>query len=85
MNIYIVRSSDPLDMEGSPDVAGVFLNEELANDARDFLKKEHIEFYRTNYPDRDMSKFYFDFEVEPWPVHDSLDDFKTELKKGRPE
>lgn len=73
MEIYIIRASNPLDMEGSADVVACFLDENIANEAAAKLNAEQEAGCRKVWKDRWRS-FAIDYEVEARPVQTSADD-----------
>ena len=80
MEIYIIRASNPLDMEGSPDVAAVFIDEELAEEAAELLNKEQEAECRRTWKDRWRS-FAIRYETEAHPVQTSLESVVAYLKE----
>jgi hypothetical protein len=73
MEIYIIRASNPLDMEGSADVVACFLDKNVADEAAGKLKAEQEAGCRKVWKDRWRS-FAIDYEVEAHPVQTSADD-----------
>jgi hypothetical protein len=67
MNIYIIRAENPLDMEGSADVAAVFLDENLAQEAATALNAQAETENRKVYKDSWRS-FAHHYEVQAHPV-----------------
>lgn len=67
MNIYIIRAENPLDMEGSADVAAVFLDENLAQEAATALNTQAETENRKVYKDQWRS-YAIDYTVQTHPV-----------------
>lgn len=67
MNIFIIRAENPLDMEGSADVAAVFVDENLAQEAAAALNAQAEAENRKVYKDRWRS-FAIDYTVQTHPV-----------------
>lgn len=67
MEIYIIRAENPLDMEGSADVAAVFLDENLAQEAATALNTQAETENRKVYGDRWRS-MATEYRVEAHPV-----------------
>lgn len=76
MEIYIIRASNPLDMEGSPDVAAVFMDKDVAEETADKLNAEQEEVNRKDWKDRWRS-FAIEYRVEAHPVQTSADEAVT--------
>jgi hypothetical protein len=72
MEIYIIRASNPLDMEGSPDVAAVFIDYALANETSTKLNAQQELHYRKLYKDRWRS-FAIEYTVETHPIQNDVD------------
>ena len=71
--IYIIRASNPLDMEGSPDVVSCFLDKDIAEEAAAKLNAEQEAGCRKVWKDRWRS-FAIEYEVEAHPVQTSADE-----------
>lgn len=67
MNIFIIRAENPLDMEGSADVAAVFLDENLAQETATALNAQAEAETRKVYKDRWRS-MAIEYRVEAHPV-----------------
>lgn len=67
MNIFIIRAENPLDMEGSADVAAVFLDENLAQETAAALNAQAETENRKVYKDRWRS-MAIEYRVEAHPV-----------------
>lgn len=65
MELFVIRSDDPLDHEGSPDVTAIFKNEDAAKEAVRLLNKAAEESLRPRWGDRWRS-FAPYYEVESW-------------------
>lgn len=79
MNIFIMRAESPLDMEGSPDVAAVFADKDVAEETAELLNKEQEEAARAVWGDR-WRAFATRYEIEPWEALTSVDDAVKRLK-----
>lgn len=73
MEIFIIRASNPLDMEGSADVVACFLDKSIADEAAEKLNAEQEAECRKVWKDRWRS-FAIEYEVEARPVQTSVDD-----------
>lgn len=67
MDIYIIRAENPLDMEGSADVAAVFTDYALAQEAATALNAQAEAENRKVYGDRWRS-IAIDYKVQTHPV-----------------
>lgn len=65
--IFVIRSKNPLDMEGSPDVVAVTANQDYAKSAARKLNAAQEEYHRKRAGERWRS-FASQYEVETWPV-----------------
>jgi hypothetical protein len=79
MEIYIIRAENPLDMEGSPDVATVFFDKSLAEDTAELLNKAQEEECRKVWKDRWRS-FAISYAVQAHPVQISVEGALEYLK-----
>lgn len=79
MEIYIIRAENPLDMEGSPDVAAVFFDKDVAEEVAEKLNAEQEEENRKVWKDRWRS-FSIRYEVQAHPVQTSVEGAMEYLK-----
>lgn len=68
--VFIIRSTHPLDMEGSPDVEAIFFDEEKANKECDLLNENSIAVTKLVWKERYQS-FASTYKVEAWDVKDA--------------
>lgn len=76
MEIYIIRASNPLDMEGSADVAAVFVDKDVAEETAEKLNAAQEAECRKVWKDRWRS-FAIEYRVEAHPVQTSADEAIT--------
>lgn len=65
MSVYVIRSMNRLEMEGSPDIESIW-------DARDLADAEAERLTQVNEKDEPRAGFRTDYEVEQWHVHSDL-------------
>lgn len=73
MEIYIIRASNPLDMEGSADVAAVFVDKDVAEETAEKLNEAQEAECRKVWKDRWRS-FAIDYEVQSHQVQTNADE-----------
>lgn len=72
MDIYIIRAANPLDMEGSADVAAVFLDKALADEAASELNAQAERENRKVYKDQWRS-YAIDYTVQTHRAQTDVD------------
>jgi hypothetical protein len=68
--VFVVRSRDPLDHEGSPDVVAVLSNEYAAKELAEKLGQAEQEYAEARRGDR-WRDTAVQYTYEEWPVHTS--------------
>jgi hypothetical protein len=68
--VFIIRISDPLDMEGAANIFAIFANKEKAEKRTTELRETSVAEAKKMWGER-WDSFAFEYEVEEWDLSDA--------------